>query len=86
MEWTWRVGILRPLAENIDWTSAGTSPDWPAARAEVEAAVTELAAREGRREYRFEIGDVRGMVTPGLHADGSVDLRDLCSTLPQVRE
>lgn len=86
MEWNWRVGVLRSLAENVAWTSSGSSPDWSTARVTVEATVTELAAAEGRQEYRFEFGDVRGMVMPGLHEDGRIDLRELCSSLPEQME
>ena len=86
MEWVWRVGVLRSGDENIDWVDGGTGADWGTARSATVAALTTLVAREGRQEYRLEVGDVVGIVNPGLDEDGTVDLADLGSALPMSRE
>ena len=85
MEWTWRVGALRPGAENIDWTLAGAGADWAHARADAIRALRRLVAGEGRQEYRIQVGDVDGIVHPGLSGDGEVDLHGLGDSLPTVR-
>lgn len=86
MDWSWRVGVLRPGAENIAWVRTGVGGDWCTSRAETVAALTELVAREGRQEYRLEIGGVVGIVNPGLDEDGNVDTTDLGSALPLAWE
>ena len=86
MDWSWKVGVLRPGTENVAWVRTGVGADWRASRAEVVAALTELVGREGRQEYRLEIGDVVGLVNPGLDENGNVDLTDLGSALPLARE
>lgn len=85
MDWTWRVGALRPGTENVDWTDAGAQPDWTGARSDAIGALRALAAREGRQEYRIEVGDVEGIVHPGLRMDGAVDLDQLGDSLPASR-
>lgn len=85
MKWTWRVGALRPGAENVDWTDAGAGADWASARSDAVVALTSLVAREGRQEYRIQVGDVDGIVHPGLTEDGVVDLDGLGDSLPLAR-
>ncbi|WP_344023911.1 hypothetical protein [Pseudonocardia kongjuensis] len=82
-ETAWRVGVLRPGAENTDWVGSGVEPDWPAARAAAVAALDELVRVEARRqEYRFEVGPVVGYAMPGVDEDGRLDSEDLAGVLP----
>lgn len=48
MEWAWKVGALRPGAENVHWTDAGATADWPSARSDAVSALCALVAKEGR--------------------------------------
>lgn len=86
MDWNWRVGVLRIGTENVAWERVGCGDNWMTARADAVAALTELARAGGRQEYHIEVGDVVGIVSPGLDAHGCVDLTDLGSALPRVRE
>lgn len=85
MEWTWRVGALRPGAEDVDWTDIGARAEWPSARAEAITALRALVAKEGRQEYRIHVGDVEGIVHPGLATDGTVELDGLGDSVPTAR-
>lgn len=46
------------------------------------AALHELAAREGRREYRMQVDDVPLIVWPGVDAHGGPDLSGADDILP----
>lgn len=78
----WRVGVLRADTENIVWTHGGAEPDWAAARSTALRHLRELAGREGRQEYRIQVGDVDGIVTPGVDSDGSTMVDGLGESLP----
>ena len=85
MEWAWKDGALRPGAENVHWTDAGATADWPSARSDAVSALRALVAKEGRQGYRIHVGDVEGIVHPGLTVDGAVDLDGLGDSLPRAR-
>jgi hypothetical protein len=81
----WQVGVLRSGVENVAWVTGGSAPEWGSARAATIAAVRGLVAAEGRQEYRLQIGDVEGIVNPGLDSDGNVVLGDLERLIPAAR-
>lgn len=81
----WRVGALRPGAEDIAWTDYGHEPDWSSARRVALDALRELAKREGRQEYRIEVGDVEGASWPGVDGDGRLDLSIIEDVVPLTR-
>ena len=78
----WRVGVLRSGAENVEWTHKGLEPDWPAARAAAIDSLRELASVSGRQEYRLQVGDVDGIVRPGVDESGRVEFEELGESLP----
>ncbi len=80
----WRVGVLRSGAENVAWVAGGAASRWGLARAATIAAVRKLVATEGRQEYRLQIGDVEGIVNPGVGPDGRVVLGDLERLIPDT--
>ncbi|MBC3189987.1 hypothetical protein H7X46_02780 [Pseudonocardia sp. C8] len=82
----WRVGVLRRGTENVAWERAGVAGGWAEARSYAVAVLTDLARSEGRQEYRVEVGDVVGIVNPGLDENGEVDTTDLGSALRLHRE
>ncbi|MBW0102943.1 hypothetical protein [Pseudonocardia sp. KRD291] len=79
----WQVGVLRSGAENIAWTHRGDAPGWERARSATIAALRELAAVEGRQEYRIGIDGQPGIVVPGLDPSGNVALDGLDRAIPQ---
>lgn len=82
----WRVGVLRPDAENVDWTGHGTEPGWSAARGRALDELHLLIACEGRRrEFRVEVDGLPAVVFPALRGDGSVDLSGLDDVVPVER-
>ena len=82
----WRVGVLRPDAENVDWTGHGTEPGWSAARRRALDELHLLMAGESRRlEFRIEVDGLPAVVFPALQADGSVDLSGLDEVVPVER-
>jgi hypothetical protein len=81
----WRVGVLRSGVENVAWTDSGDEPDWSSARVAALTAVRVLAVREGRQEYRVQVGDVDAIVHPGTDAEGRLDLSNLDGALPPTR-
>lgn len=82
----WRVGVLRAGAENVAWEQGGTAEGWAEARFAAVTGLTELVRSEGRQEYRVEVGDVVGIVSPGLNRNGEVDTADLGSAIPRHRD
>ncbi|MEU9822953.1 MULTISPECIES: hypothetical protein [unclassified Pseudonocardia] len=82
----WRVGVLRPAAENVDWTARGDAADWATARGQAVDALRGLIVGEGRvQEYRIEIDAVPGIVWPGLDDAGRVELAGIDDVLPVER-
>lgn len=82
----WRVGVLRPDAESIDWTGHGAEPGWSAARRRALDELHLLIAGEGRRlEFWVEVDGLPAVVFPALHDDGSVDLSGLDDVVPVER-
>jgi hypothetical protein len=41
--------------------------------------------REGRQEYRVQVGDVDAIVHPGVDVDGRLDLSNLDGALSPIR-
>lgn len=82
----WRVGVLRPDAENVDWTGHGAEQGWSAARRCALDELHLLIAGEWRRiEFRVEVDGLPAVVFPALHEDGSVDLSGLDDVVPVER-
>ncbi|ALE82477.1 hypothetical protein [Pseudonocardia sp. HH130629-09] len=83
----WRVGVLRPGVENVDWTAGGDAPSGTTARTQAIDALTALVELEGiRQEYRMHVGDVPVMVWPGMHPDGRLDVSGLDAAVPDDRD
>ena len=82
----WRVGVLRPDAENVDWTGHGAEQGWSAARRHALNELVLLIAGEGARlEFWVEVDGLPAVVFPALHDDGSVDLSELDDVIPVER-
>lgn len=81
----WKVGVLRPGVENIAWTDRGDGKDWPSARRAALAALHALAEKEGRQEYRIQVGDVEGMSWPGIDDEGQLDTSIMDEVMPVMR-
>ncbi|MBP2366866.1 hypothetical protein [Pseudonocardia parietis] len=82
----WRVGVLRPDAENVDWTGRGVAPSWSVARRGALDELHLLIAGEGQRlEFRVEVDGLPAVVFPALRDDGSVDLSGLDDVVPVER-
>jgi hypothetical protein len=63
----WKVGVLRPSSENVDWTTYGETEPWEAALHTAHRELKALVAREGiRQEYRLDLDGVPVIVWPGL--------------------
>ncbi|MBC3190982.1 hypothetical protein H7X46_07895 [Pseudonocardia sp. C8] len=82
----WRVGVLRPDAENVDWTATGQAPEWVVARRRALDALAALITGEGRcQEYRLLVDTVPVVVWPGITDDGTLDVRGIDDVLPADR-
>ncbi|SDG27496.1 hypothetical protein SAMN05216377_110124 [Pseudonocardia oroxyli] len=78
----WKVGVLRPGRENIDWTAAGVETTWTHTRRRACDELRQLVAEEGAgMEYRMQVGPVPVYVWPGLDVDGRLDFDDLTEGL-----
>ncbi|MYW71074.1 hypothetical protein [Pseudonocardia sp. SID8383] len=82
----WQVGVLRPVAENVDWTARGDAADWATARREAADALRGLIVGEGRvQEYRIEVDGMPGIVWPGLDERGALDAAGIDDVMPGER-
>lgn len=78
----WRVGVLRSSAENVDWTDNGEGPDWQSARDDAVEALYRRAEREGRQEFRVEVGEQEAYCWPGANEAGELDLSSIRDIMP----
>ncbi|BBG03913.1 hypothetical protein C8E95_2266 [Pseudonocardia autotrophica] len=79
--------MLRPVAENVDWTACGDAADWGTARGQAVDALRGLIVGEGRvQEYRIEVDAVPGIVWPGLDDTGRVELAGIDDVIPVDRD
>jgi len=71
----WKVGVLRPGSENVDWTTTGETEPWAAALHVAHRELQFLVVCENvRQEYRLDLDGVPVIVWPGLDERGKVQL------------
>ena len=69
----WKVGVLRPRSENVDFTTSGETEPWTAALHAAHRELEYLVVCENvRQEYRLELDGVPVIVWPGLDEHGEV--------------
>ncbi|MCF7552187.1 hypothetical protein [Pseudonocardia sp. WMMC193] len=74
----WKVGVLRPGCENVDWTASGVEATWTRTQRRACDELRQLVAVEGAgMEYRMQVGSVPVYVWPGVDVVGRLDLDNL---------
>lgn len=74
MDETWRLSVLAAGAENAQHVAGGAEDTAAAAAVAAADALIAVAEERGRQEYRLTVGTTQLVLTPGLTADGRIDL------------
>ncbi len=84
MDITWTLGVLAAGVENVQQLGGGTAATRSGAVEAASDALVVAAMDRGRQEYRIRVADTLIGVTPGLTAQGDVDLFALAEAVPRI--